>query len=267
MSPEPELFVICPTCSSEVSPYVTECPYCGNRLRKRAPDLKKQGGVKKKRSLRAGRRLHGASGRAGGRRERAVGGRTGAGAWLESADEKPRATIALVGAAIVASVIAISFSGANAGWIYENLVSGGAIGETPWKLLSAPFLNYSFASGFVCLTAFALFGGGIERRCGARGAIIVWIVCGALGVIAAPLIGGGGAAGSYAAAVGSLLAWTILVHSRGELRELDLYGLTAVAAVLFLLPLASLESVWTQAGGVLGGVLCGLVLSRLAPRD
>ena len=38
---EPELFVICPNCGSEVSPYVTECPYCGNRLRKRAPDLKK----------------------------------------------------------------------------------------------------------------------------------------------------------------------------------------------------------------------------------
>ncbi|MGH2959652.1 MAG: zinc-ribbon domain-containing protein, partial [Solirubrobacterales bacterium] len=37
-----ELFVICSNCSSEVSPYVTECPYCGTRLRKRAPDLKKQ---------------------------------------------------------------------------------------------------------------------------------------------------------------------------------------------------------------------------------
>ena len=38
---ERELFVICPNCGSEASPYVTECPYCGNRLRKRAPDLRK----------------------------------------------------------------------------------------------------------------------------------------------------------------------------------------------------------------------------------
>ena len=35
----PDLFVICKNCQSEVSPYITECPYCGNRLRKRAPKL------------------------------------------------------------------------------------------------------------------------------------------------------------------------------------------------------------------------------------
>src|ERR1700734_3844353 len=35
----PDLFVICKSCGSEVSPYITECPYCGNRLRKRAPKL------------------------------------------------------------------------------------------------------------------------------------------------------------------------------------------------------------------------------------
>ena len=27
-----DLFVVCKHCGSEVSPYVTECPYCGNRL-------------------------------------------------------------------------------------------------------------------------------------------------------------------------------------------------------------------------------------------
>src|ERR1700758_420608 len=36
-----DLFVVCknPDCGQEVSPYVTECPYCGTRLRKRAPKL------------------------------------------------------------------------------------------------------------------------------------------------------------------------------------------------------------------------------------
>ena len=39
----PELSVVCKNCGSEVSPYVTECPYCGTRLRKRAPKLERQG--------------------------------------------------------------------------------------------------------------------------------------------------------------------------------------------------------------------------------
>ena len=40
---ETELSVVCKNCGSEVSPYVTECPYCGTRLRKRAPKLERRG--------------------------------------------------------------------------------------------------------------------------------------------------------------------------------------------------------------------------------
>src|SRR5213080_3853604 len=36
-----DLFVVCKNCGSEVSPYVTECPYCGQRVRKRAPKLER----------------------------------------------------------------------------------------------------------------------------------------------------------------------------------------------------------------------------------
>src|SRR3954471_18818694 len=39
----PDLFVVCKSCQSEVSPYITECPYCGARLRKRAPKLDRHG--------------------------------------------------------------------------------------------------------------------------------------------------------------------------------------------------------------------------------
>ena len=39
----PELSVVCRNCGSEVSPYVTECPYCGHRVRKRAPKLQRDG--------------------------------------------------------------------------------------------------------------------------------------------------------------------------------------------------------------------------------
>src|ERR1700737_5300428 len=48
----PDLFVICKSCGSEVSPYITECPYCGNRLRKRAPKLDRDGRVAEKRRRR-----------------------------------------------------------------------------------------------------------------------------------------------------------------------------------------------------------------------
>ena len=41
---EPDLFVVCKNCSSEVSPYVTECPYCGQRVRKRAPKIERRRG-------------------------------------------------------------------------------------------------------------------------------------------------------------------------------------------------------------------------------
>ena len=40
---QPDLFVVCRNCGSEVSPYVTECPYCGQRVRKRAPKLDRVG--------------------------------------------------------------------------------------------------------------------------------------------------------------------------------------------------------------------------------
>ena len=43
----PDLFVVCKNCGSEVSPYITECPYCGTRLRKRAPKLERGGTPKR----------------------------------------------------------------------------------------------------------------------------------------------------------------------------------------------------------------------------
>src|SRR3954447_7078192 len=48
----PDLFVVCKSCGSEVSPYITECPYCGTRLRKRAPKIEREGGEAKPRKPR-----------------------------------------------------------------------------------------------------------------------------------------------------------------------------------------------------------------------
>src|ERR1700710_2636119 len=46
MSSGPDLYLVCKSCGAEVSPYITECPYCGMRIQKRAPKLDR-GGVPK----------------------------------------------------------------------------------------------------------------------------------------------------------------------------------------------------------------------------
>src|SRR6202008_4662809 len=45
MASGPDLFVVCKKCGAEVSPYITECPYCGTRLRKRAPKIERDGTI------------------------------------------------------------------------------------------------------------------------------------------------------------------------------------------------------------------------------
>ena len=89
-----DLFVVCKNCGSEVSPYVTECPYCGQRVRKRAPKIERTpaGGA---REPRAGRRGRGRTATA--RRPRLGRLRSGEIPGLSSgALTKPWATITLV---------------------------------------------------------------------------------------------------------------------------------------------------------------------------
>src|SRR6186997_3241311 len=52
MSSGPDLFVVCKNCRAEVSPYITECPYCGHRLRKRAPKLDRESAPRRERQRR-----------------------------------------------------------------------------------------------------------------------------------------------------------------------------------------------------------------------
>ena len=49
MSSGPDLYLVCKSCGAEVSPYITECPYCGTRIQKRAPKLDR-GGVPRRRA-------------------------------------------------------------------------------------------------------------------------------------------------------------------------------------------------------------------------
>src|SRR5436309_9320676 len=84
MATGPDLFVVCKNCGAEVSPYITECPYCGTRLRKRAPKIERDGTISEPRPQRRRRARGGASRRLPGVGAPAYGAR-------------PWATIVIVG--------------------------------------------------------------------------------------------------------------------------------------------------------------------------
>jgi membrane associated rhomboid family serine protease/DNA-directed RNA polymerase subunit RPC12/RpoP len=255
-----ELFVICNNCGSEVSPYVTECPYCGHRLRKRAPDLKKERKQQKKRAKKAERAsaARGASLRARlGVSER----RKPTPSYLASS-RPPIAITVLVTISVVAS-LAIRVDGFPIG----DILFTGNLGENWWQLFTAPFVHFGFGYAFVVLVAAAMFGSGLERRFGAIAVFVIWVLCGGAGVALENLVSPAPFTnGAVAPAVGMLAAWLAVVVVREDLRDYDSLGIAAVSAVLLALPIATDEaSVWTTVGGVAAGTFCGLVLTRFKP--
>lgn len=250
---ETELSVVCKNCGSEVSPYVTECPYCGARLRKRAPKLERRGDALEAKRSRTRRR----------RRRPTFSG-------LEPG--RPYATLAAI-LVPVALVLTQRASG-------ESLVTYGGISvpfeSDPWRYLTAPFAYGDIGYLFVVAVALVLFGPGIERRLGSLPTAILLLACGALGMVAA--VGVEEArdslvviAGGNGMALGALAAWFAM--RRAEVRgavdeELDRIGVAVVAAVLLLLPVFDdAANVFAGiAGGVVGG-LAGLAAAALRTSD
>lgn len=256
----PELFVICNNCGSEVSPYVTECPYCGTRLRKRAPDLKKQRALEEKEERKAEKKRERL-------RAQYEGGGSSPGAWLETSS-RPVATGILVAIAIVASVIAASNIPHVSDWMLENLVYLGDFTRAPTVLLTAPFIHLSAGYAFVCLFGFAVFGAGLERRFGPWVVVALWFICGGAGIGMKALADPSHAAlGAMGCVAGAMFAWTIYVVNREDLRDYDAFGLAAMALVVCALPIATNSaSVWVLLGGALAGLISGFALTRLSPR-
>jgi membrane associated rhomboid family serine protease len=259
MSSGPDLFVVCKQCGSEVSPYITECPYCGHRLRRRAPDLPREKGA---RSSRGPRRLH--LPRCGRSRHGAGSGSTllrprnrrARHAVDTRADSPPYVTIVLVAASCVVWVL---LRGGYVG--VDKLMIIGPLHGDWWKLFSAQFAYLNGLYEFVALLAVAIFGWLLERRRGPAVALMVFLGAGATGALVAsavyaePLVSGGNGA-----ALGLLAAWAVpdLQDARaGRYYEGDLLGVAAIAAVLLAMPFARPEANWLA--GVTGAVL-GLVL-------
>ena len=247
MASGPDLFVVCKSCGSEVSPYITECPYCGTRLRKRAPKLERGGTPKPPRRARP--KL------APLRRGEIPGIRP---------DRRPYATVVLVVASLV---IPLLF---RAGWgrpVTELVLASPLDGEW-WRLITTQFLYLATGYQIACLAAIALFGTLLERRHGWWAPLLLFVVGGLAGMslvvaLEEPAIAWGG----NAAALAMLAAWAmrdILGRRAGREDETDLLGVLAIAALLVLVPLATVEaSSLAGLGGGVAGVLVGIVLARL----
>jgi membrane associated rhomboid family serine protease len=251
---EPDLFVVCKNCSSEVSPYVTECPYCGQRVRKRAPKIER-----------------GASPENGARRRRVRPPRLSPLRRGEipgiAPESKPYATGALVLISLLVTLVLSTgrIDQIDAGGVF------GPLGGDYWRLITTAFVYDT--SGpfyiFIVLVAVAVFGTLMERRFGSVPTVLVFLLAGAGGAFLAVELKDFPALGGNAAALGLLAAWLVddrLSARRGADRGNDLLGVAAFAAVLLLLPFADTQaSVFAGLGGAAVGAVLGALISPFRP--
>jgi membrane associated rhomboid family serine protease len=253
MTSGPDLFVVCKNCQAEVSPYITECPYCGTRLRKRAPKLDK-GGVPKE----ARRR----------RRPKASLPRFKPGEipGVRVDYARPYATFLLVLAAVL-----VTF-----GWRADvvsvaDLVLVGPIGDEHWRAVTTLFVYDQTGYQIAALAAIFLFGWLLERRHGLWVPLLVFLLGGGAGSELAnatdsePIVLGGNGG-----ALALLAAWSVrdlLGRRRGEEDDSDMLAVLFIAAVLVLLPLAVTDAhPMAGLGGGVVGLILGLGLARLRER-
>jgi membrane associated rhomboid family serine protease len=245
----PELSVVCRSCGEEVSPYVTECPYCGTRLRKRAPKLERHGDeLTPRQSRRTRRRIARAQ-----RTDRLA--------------ERPYAVLAAI--LIAAAIVLIRVASPS----LDTFGLGGILGPVGadwWRYLAAPFIYPDIGYLFVASVGIAVFGVAVEQRLGTIPTAILIVACGSLGMLAAdgvetafaPANDVLFASGGNGIALGLLAAWAVIrgaeVRSRpGE--DVEVIGAAVAAAVLILLPLVDdYANVFAGLGGALVGAACGL---------
>jgi membrane associated rhomboid family serine protease len=257
----PDLFVVCKNCQAEVSPYITECPYCGTRLRKRAPRIERPDAPAKpdKRGSRVGARSRGqadakakqprAAPRLGKLRSGEIPGIRG------EEHGRPYATMVLV---------ALSFGlWLSLAFYVRADFAITAFGGDPWRFLTAAFLNDGFAAQFAAVVGIGLFGTLIERRHGPIAVVLLFALCGP-GALAAAAAADVEALvfGSHGAALGLLCAWLVpvLLARRGADGDddADLLGVLVIAAVLLLVPLLSQGSALAGLIGAAFGAIAGL---------
>jgi len=251
---QPDLYVVCKSCGSEVSPYITECPYCGQRLRKRAPKIERgaDGASRPKLRKRAPKPSLGPL------RSGEIPGIQG------DETRRPYVTIALVALSIAGYFVLILSSKAD-------LVVFGDINGEWWRAASGVFLYVNAWYQLAAVLAIALFGFLLERRHGPVVVLLLFVLCGMGGIAAAAALETDPVAfGGNGAALGLLAAWAIpviLARRRGVEEEVDLLGTLAIAVCVAAMPIATPDaSPVAGTVGLLVGGLLGFGLAALAPR-
>jgi len=260
-----DLFVVCKQCGAEVSPYITECPYCGHRLRRRAPKLPPanapaRAGLRGRARSLFGRSKTGSMGTPTRTRTRPK-------ARSFAAVERPYATVGLVAASCVLWVLVHAEPE-----LYLRMAVIGPLHGDWWKLLTNAFAYVDGAYAFVAILTLAIFGWLLERRHGPVVVLVLFFAATAGGALVAlavytyPLV-----SGANSAALALLAAWAApeLRAARGNAyREGDLLGAGALAALLLAMPFARDEASWMagMTGGLLGLVV-GLGLSRMSEAE
>lgn len=243
-----DLFVVCKNCGSEVSPYITECPYCGQRLRKRAPKIDRHGRI----AERASRKPPTPSlGRL--RRGEIPGIRH---------DSHPYATVVLVLLGVAGCLVwrtsAVSLF---------NLVVFGHPPGSWWHALTAPFVYANTGYAVVALVIIAIYGSLMESRHGPVVVVALALLGGAGGLALTGQATTSVAFGGNGAALALLSAWAVpdlidLSHNREV--DGDLIATGVLAVVIALMPIATLEASWIAAGvGLAAGLAIGYVLARV----
>jgi membrane associated rhomboid family serine protease len=252
----PELSVVCKSCGSEVSPYVTGCPYCGTRLRKRAPKLERVGDEVRVREGRRDRRRR----RLAERRSRLAERRV----LAEDLTARPLVTIFALAVPAIAVIVvrASNLTTVDLGAIV------GPVGDEWWRYLAAPFVYDDLGYLFACGLAIAIFLPPIERRVGSVATLLLVLGTGALGMLAANGLDtsfGDGvvlASGGNGIALGAVAAYAVMRDTERRADPTDEYDRIAVAVaaiVLLLLPVVEdYASVWAGLVGGLVGAACGL---------
>ena len=243
---EPDLFVVCKNCSAEVSPYVTECPYCGQRVRKRAPKIGPDGEPQERRMRRRAPKLPKL-------RPDEIPG--------IAPETTPYATFALVAVSLVAlvasRVVAYDEFGALAYPIEGDW----------WRLAATPFIHDNLGYAFIALAATAIFGMQLERRFGRLVPVAIFLAAGASGAAVSAAADVLPAIGANGAALGLLCAWLIddrMAARAGQDSGNDLLGVQVIAVLLFALSLATRDaSIVAALGGALTGAVAGLLLSAV----
>jgi membrane associated rhomboid family serine protease len=262
MASGPDLFVVCKSCGSEVSPYITECPYCGTRLRKRAPKLERGGTPKPPRKA----------------RPRLAPLRSGEIPGIRP-DRRPYVTIALVVISVVVTLVGrvgvsliaddqFSALGASTLSAWGELALGGPLDGEWWRLITTQFVYSSTGYEVAALSAIAIFGTLLERRHGWWAPLALFVIGGGAGMALVVAVDEGAiAVGGNAAALAMVAAWAmrdVLGRRSGREDDADLLGVLAIAALLVLIPLAVEEAnSLAGLGGGVAGIVMGLGLARL----